>query len=119
MPDVAADADPHTGLAIYVGGWELGGGTSASAPLWAAIMAIANQMAGHSLGFINAALYKLAASRTYTQDFHDITMGNNTSVVDGKFVPGYSASQGWDPITGLGSPNVEKLLPDLIVAIRV
>ena len=119
VPDVAADADPHTGLAIYIGGWQLGGGTSASAPLWAAIMAIANQMAGHSLGFINAALYKLAASRTYTQDFHDITMGNNTTVVDGKFVPGYSASQGWDPITGLGSPNVEKLLPDLIVAIRV
>lgn len=119
VPDVAADADPHTGLAIYVGGWELGGGTSASAPLWAAIMAIANQMAGHSLGFINAALYKLVASSAYTQDFHDITVGNNTTVVDGKFVPGYSASQGWDPITGLGSPNAEKLLPDLIVALRV
>ncbi len=119
VPDVAADADPHTGLAIYVGGWELGGGTSASAPLWAAITAIANQMAGHSLGFINSALYKLAASSTSAQDFHNITVGNNTTVVDGKFVPGYSAAKGWDPITGLGSPNAEKLLPDLIVALRV
>jgi hypothetical protein len=82
-------------------------------------MAIANQMAGHSLGFINAALYKLSASSAYTQDFHDITVGNNTAIVDGKFVPGYSATKGWDRITGLGSPNAEKLLPDLIVAIRV
>ena len=63
--------------------------------------------------------YKLVAPSTSTQDFHDITVGNNTAVVDGKFVPGYSAAKGWDPITGLGSPNAEKLLPDLIVAIRV
>ena len=64
VPDIAGDADPSTGLAIYSsdGGWTLGGGTSASAPLWAAFMAIANQMAGHPLGFINPALYKLAVS---------------------------------------------------------
>ena len=50
VPDVATDADPETGLAIYsAGDWELGGGTSATAPFWAAIAAIANQMAGHSL----------------------------------------------------------------------
>src|SRR5215469_691806 len=72
VPDVAGDADPRTGLAIYTGGWELGGGTSASAPLWAAFMAIADQMAGHSLGFINPALYKLATSSSYTRDFNDI-----------------------------------------------
>src|SRR5260370_15713192 len=79
VPDVAGDADPRTGLAIYTGGWELGGGTSASAPLWAAFMAIADQMAGHPLGFINPALYKLAASSSYAQDFHDITVPINTT----------------------------------------
>jgi subtilase family serine protease len=118
VPDVSGDADPATGLAIYAGGWQLGGGTSASAPLWAAIAAIANQMAGHPLGFLNPALYKLAASSSYAQDFHDVTQGDNTQNVDGTQVPGYSAAQGWDPVTGLGSPNAEKLIPDLIAALK-
>lgn len=117
-PDVSGDADPSTGLAIYLGGWQLGGGTSASAPLWAAIAAIADQMAGHALGFLNPALYKLAASSSYTQDFHDITQGNNTQDVGDTSVPGYAAVQGWDPVTGLGSPNAEKLIPDLIAAMK-
>lgn len=115
VPDVAGNADPRTGLAFYAAGqWDQAGGTSASAPLWSAFMAIANQMAGHPLGFINAALYKIAASSAYTQDFHDITAGNNTTDVNGAMVPGYTAVQGWDAITGLGSPNGEKLIPDLI-----
>jgi len=120
VPDVAGDADPATGLAIYssLGGWTLGGGTSASAPLWAAFMAIADQMAGHPLGFINPALYKLAGSSVYTQDFHDITVGNNSVYRDGVQVQGYSAVPGWDPITGLGTPILDKLLPDLIAAMH-
>ena len=118
VPDVSGNADPVSGLAIYLGGWQRGGGTSASAPLWAAITAIANQMAGHSLGFLNPALYKLAASNTYSQDFHDITQGNNAQTVGNINVPGYSAAQGWDPVTGLGSPNAEKLIPDLIAAMK-
>ncbi len=118
VPDVAGDADPRTGLAIYTSGWELGGGTSASAPLWAAFMAIADQMAGHPLGFINPALYKLATSSSYAQDFHDITVGNNTVDVNGTPVQGYPAVQGWDPITGLGTPDAEKLLPGLVAAIN-
>jgi subtilase family serine protease len=118
VPDVSGDADPSTGLAIYASGWQLGGGTSASAPLWAAIAAIANQMAGHALGFLNPGLYKLAVSNTYMQDFHDITQGNNTQDVGGTIVPGYTAAPGWDPVTGLGSPNAEKLIPDLIAAMK-
>jgi subtilase family serine protease len=116
VPDVAGDADPATGLAFYIsdGGWNLAGGTSASAPLWAAFMAIADQMAGHPLGFINPALYKLAASSSYAQDFHDITVGNN-SVHN---VKGYSAVPGWDPVTGLGTPILDKLLPDLIATMH-
>lgn len=115
VPDVAAAADPFTGLAIYMNGdWTLAGGTSASAPLWAGIMAIADQMAGHPLGFINPGLYKLAASSTYKQDFRDITLGNNTN--NSANVQGYPAVPGWDPVTGLGVPNAEKLIPDLIAA---
>jgi subtilase family serine protease len=117
VPDVAADADPKTALAVYSQGWQLIGGTSAAAPLWAAIAAIANQVAGHPLGFLNAALYKLASSSSYTRDFHDITQGNNSVRVDGTIVPGYNAGPGWDPVTGLGSPDAENLIPDLIAAI--
>ncbi|GAC1615875.1 MAG: hypothetical protein NVS4B9_05280 [Ktedonobacteraceae bacterium] len=113
IPDVAALADPFTGLAIYEHGfWTLGGGTSASAPVWAAIAAIGNQMAGRPLGFINPALYKLAASASYQHDFRNITSGNNSN---GK-VKGYTAGPGWSPVTGLGTPNAERLLPDLIAA---
>jgi subtilase family serine protease len=117
IPDVSAVADPYTGMAFYLDGeWSLAGGTSASAPLWAGIMAIANQQAGRSLGFINPALYKLANSSTYDQDFRDITIGNNDNKLSK--VTGYSATKGWDASTGLGSPNVEKLIPDLIAAMK-
>ena len=119
VPDVSADADPLTGMAFYENGqWNLAGGTSASAPLWAGIMAIANQTAGHPLGFINPGLYKLAQSSTYTQDFHDITIGNNSVREKGVQVQSYTAAPGWDPVTGLGSPNAEKLIPDLIAAMK-
>ncbi|HEV2580578.1 MAG TPA: peptidase S53, partial [Ktedonobacteraceae bacterium] len=118
VPDVAADADPNTGLAIYVNGWTMAGGTSASAPFWAAITAIANQVAGQPLGFLNVGLYKLGASSTYARDFRDITSGNNTRVVNGIIVPGHNAVAGWDPVTGLGSPDAENLIPDLIAALQ-
>lgn len=117
VPDVSADADPNTGLPIYLNGqWSSAGGTSASTPVWAAIEAIANQMAGHPLGFINASLYKLATSSSYQQDFHDITEGNNSYQPTN--TQGYSAAIGWDPVTGLGTPNAEKLIPDLIAALK-
>jgi len=106
-------------MAFYQDGtWTQIGGTSASAPLWAGLIAIANQMAGHPLGFINPGLYKLAQSSNYTQDFHDITQGNNSVSYKGVTVPGYSAVPGWDPATGLGTPNAEKLLSDLITAMK-
>jgi subtilase family serine protease len=117
VPDVSAAADPFTGLGIYLSGqWTLAGGTSASAPVWAGIAAIADQMAGHPLGFLNPGLYKLAASSTYHQDFHDIVKGDNTN--GSAKVQGYPAVPGWDPVTGLGTPNAEKLIPDLIAAMK-
>jgi subtilase family serine protease len=115
VPDVAAAADPGTALAYYVSDhWQMIGGTSASTPLWAGIIAVANQMAGHPLGFINPGLYKVAMSNKYNQDFHDITVGDNSS----NGVQGAPAVTGWDASSGLGSPNVANLLPDLIAALK-
>lgn len=117
VPDVAGAANPHTGLVIYQGGqWQMVGGTSAAAPLWAAIVALANQMAGHPLGFINPALYKLGTSNTYTRDFRDITVGNNTNTDTN--VQGYPAVTGWDPVTGWGAPLADNLVPDLVAAMK-
>src|SRR5262249_52465756 len=118
VPDIASDANPDSGLIFYDQGQEeLAGGTSAAAPLWAALIAIADQMAGHPLGYINPALYKLAASDAYVRDFRDITYGNNAVSDQGVHIPGYTAVSGWDAVTGLGSPIGEKLLPDLIAAV--
>ncbi len=115
VPDVAAAADPYTGLAIYYGGqWTLAGGTSAASPLWAGIMAVADQVAGRPLGYINPTLYKIAASSHYTSAFRDITSGNNSFSNNGVDVQGYQATTGWDPTTGLGSPNAANLIPLLI-----
>jgi kumamolisin len=95
VPDVAGDAAPESGYNILVDGeQEVVGGTSAVAPLWAALIAMINQMKGAPVGFVNAALYADA------QDFHDITQGNNGS---------YSAAPGWDACTGLGSPDGQEI----------
>lgn len=113
IPDVSAAADPFTGMAFYLNGtWSQAGGTSASSPVWSAIMAIANQAAGHPLGFINPALYKIASSDAYNQAFHDITSGNNDNLA--ARVTGYQAVTGWDAVTGLGTPNAQYLVPALI-----
>lgn len=117
VPDVSGSADPGAGLPIYFDGqWTIIGGTSASAPLWAGITALGNQMAGKPLGFLNPALYQIAAGSTYADNFRDITVGDNTNHAAN--VKGYPAVKGWDPVTGLGSPNAEKLLPALIAATK-
>lgn len=119
LPDIAADADPATGMAFYVAGqWQQVGGTSASTPLWAGIIAVANQMAGHPLGFINPGIYKVATSASAPQDFRDITVGDNSFSAGNVQVTGFQAAAGWDPVTGWGAPNAQKLLPDLIAALK-
>jgi hypothetical protein len=71
-------------------------------------------MAGHDLGFINPALYSVASNAAkYAADFHDVTVGCNQ--IDPS-IHGYCASTGWDAVTGLGTPDAAKLLPDLIAA---
>ena len=52
-------------------------GTSASAPLWGGLIALADQYAHHDLGFVNPAIYRIARSPSYHQAFHDVTTGSN------------------------------------------
>jgi len=116
VPDVAADANGHTGMAIVISSgsrYQLrnSGGTSASAPIWAGLMALADQDAGRHLGFVNPALYRIAASPAYHQAFHDITTGDNTVQFPPRTITGYRAAAGWDPVTGLGSPDAQVLIP--------
>jgi subtilase family serine protease len=132
IPDIAYQASSRTGVLVYLtesrtdnqsgtgcggatpcsSGWYVVGGTSSGSPQWAGLAAIADQMAGRDLGFINPALYKIANDpASYASDFYDVTTGCNQ--VDPS-VPGYCASPGWDAVTGLGTPNAERLLPDLI-----
>ena len=118
MPDVAADADPQSGFPVVTnnagGGYTISshGGTSASAPLWAGIIALADQYARRPLGFINPAIYRIARSPHYHQAFHDITAGtSNTARFPHGTITGYRAGPGWDPVTGWGSPNARVLVP--------
>jgi subtilase family serine protease len=117
VPDVAADANPHTGFPVVTsqaGGRRTisgHGGTSASAPTWAGIIALADQYAKRHVGFINPTIYDIARSSQYDQAFHDITVGDNTAEFPPTTITGYGAGPGWDPVTGWGSPNAEVLVP--------
>jgi subtilase family serine protease len=117
VPDVSADATGHTGMALVIsaGGGKIdtsdSGGTSASTPFWAGVIALADQYAHRNLGFVNPALYRIARSTRYHQAFHDVTRGNNTVKFPPKTFTGYHAGPGWDPVTGLGSPNAQVLIP--------
>jgi len=103
----------HCGAVLCSAGWYDIGGTSLSCPQWAALVAIADQKNGGGLGLINPALYKVANGPNYANDFFDVITGNNTADPS---VPGYPATTGWDPITGLGTPNAANLIPDLVAA---
>jgi kumamolisin len=100
VPDVAAVADPATGVVVMrIDGEHLEpiGGTSAAAPMWASLVARLNQGLKAQCGFLNPLLYGGA----FAAAFRDITVGNNGA---------YSAAPGWDACTGLGSPIGQKLL---------
>jgi kumamolisin len=101
VPDVAANADPNTGYNMLVDGQlEVAGGTNAAAPLWAGLIVLLNQKLNRRLGFVNPSLYAIDQSR----GFRDIAMGNNGA---------YTATYGWDCLTGLGSPMGGPLLQAL------
>ncbi|WP_104091616.1 protease pro-enzyme activation domain-containing protein [Arthrobacter sp. GMC3] len=105
VPDVAAVADPQTGYQVRVDGTDMViGGTSAVAPLWAALIARLAQHQGHGLGLIQPALYAGLTASATAPGFRDITKGNNGS---------YQATLGWDACTGLGVPVGTALLTGL------
>ena len=112
LPDVAYDGDPTGGFLVA---WSLGpfgpgfyifGGASAGTPQWAGIAALADQGRHHRLGLLNPMLYELAAERHAAPAFHDIVAGDNSF----GGVHGYAATRGWDPASGLGTPDVARLL---------
>jgi kumamolisin len=97
VPDVAGNADPQTGYRIYVDGQSaVVGGTSAVAPLWAALVCRLAQRAGKPLGLLQAKLYAGVAPGAAQPGLHDVTQGNNGA---------YQAAAGWDACTGLGTPD--------------
>ncbi|MDV3127380.1 S53 family peptidase [Mycobacterium sp. 21AC1] len=109
-PDVAAVADPFTGVKIVLDGQILvGGGTSQSAPLWAGMAAVMNQYlianGGRALGDLNPMLYRIAQGAPLPA-FRDVTLGGNAVA---------SAGPGYDMVTGLGTPDVENLAKNLLV----
>jgi subtilase family serine protease len=124
VPDVAMIADPETGVALYdsyqQSGWVVVGGTSAGAPMWSGLIALADQgRAWVGRGTLDGpgqtlpALYSpysatdvptTAAYENYTTYYHDITEGSN----------GYPATVGYDLVTGLGSPHANQLVPLLV-----
>jgi subtilase family serine protease len=117
VPDVAGDGSASTGLAFVFaapgGAYALSpeGGTSAAAPFWAGLIALADQEAGHSLGLVNPAVYRIARGPLSHDAFHDVTTGDNTVVVNGAAITGYQAGPGWDPVTGWGTPDAQVLIP--------
>jgi kumamolisin len=108
-PDVSAVADPFTGVKIVFNHRPLvGGGTSQSAPIWAGLTALMNQYllanGGHALGDLNPLLYRVAAGAARPA-YHDVVLGANA--VD-------TAAPGFDLVTGLGTPDIDNLVHDLL-----
>jgi kumamolisin len=103
VPDVTGDGDPASGYNIFVDGQPIQeGGTSAVAPLWAALIATINQKLQGRVGFVNPQLYALPAG---SGAFHDISVGNNRVSFQQFNNVGYDAGPGWDAASGLGSPD--------------
>jgi subtilase family serine protease len=111
IPDISLSADPNGGAILYQSfsapaGFTIVGGTSQATPMMAGLVAIAAQIAGHSVGQINPTLYGLGAGGP---GITDITSGNNSF----NGVVGYKAVSGYDLASGLGSPSAADLVPRL------
>lgn len=108
VPDVSWDADPQTGVIVSISNgpgagftYYVIGGTSVGSPSWAGSMALMDQKSGGKLGLVTPILYSILNNPTeYAKAFHDVTVGNNDPT---------SANVGWDPLTGIGSPNLGEL----------
>jgi kumamolisin len=110
VPDVASDANPSTGFSVFSGGsWTEFGGTSCAAPLWSGFSALYDQRAASAgkarLGFANPALYPILGGSSYATTFHDVKSGSNQD---------FSATTGYDEVTGIGSPIADALTSTLL-----
>ena len=128
VPDVSLNAAFDGGVYVWFSkdapgdplfgrsGLGIASGTSASAPQWAGIFALADQAraaAGKGpLGFANESLYKIARQNNTAGAFHDITVGSNAFMSS----VGFAAAPGYDAASGLGTPDVGKLIPALVAA---
>jgi subtilase family serine protease len=119
VPDVSYNAAYNGGvLIVFRTKHGVLGGTSAGAPQWAAIVALANEVRGKRgsspLGLATPQLWQLARDKSsYRKDFHDIVAGSNAMYGPGSGLPGFDARPGYDFATGLGTPDVTRLLKDL------
>jgi subtilase family serine protease len=117
IPDISMSASCSVAVNVFEtftggnGGWTASCGTSESAPMFAAIIALADQAAGHSLGLVNPALYALAAKNA--PGIVAVASGNNTVSFPGGTVHGYSVRHGYNLVTGLGTVNGQYLVPEL------
>ena len=113
VPDVSADADPVTGYVTYWdGSWQGGqAGTSAAAPLWAAVAALidsspycADYGSSDTTGAMSTTLYAIADSDYYSRALTDVTRGSNSYAPSSYSGPLYHTTNGYDMATGLGTP---------------
>ncbi len=117
IPDISMSASCSVAVNVFEtysggqGGWTASCGTSESAPMFAAIIALADQQAGRSLGLINPALYALAAK--HAAGIVPVASGNNTVSFSSVTVHGYSVKKGYNLATGLGSVNGKLFVPEL------
>jgi subtilase family serine protease len=121
VPDISLDASCQSSVAIYASfpgsgpPWTSICGTSVATPMFAALVALADQVAGHPLGLINPALYAMEAA--HDRGIVDITSGSNTaSFVQGGrevTVPGFRAVRGYDLVSGVGTVNAAYFVPEL------
>ncbi len=119
-PDVAYNGSNLSPVPVMFNGqWGGVSGTSAGAPQWAGILALADDAAGKRLGDIHAALYAIGHSSRYHADFHDITLGSITDppALAGTVTP-FKATSGWDLTTGFGTPRAANLVTDLVKRAR-
>ncbi|EQD80013.1 kumamolisin, partial [mine drainage metagenome] len=98
VPDVSMDANTQTGVVVYDQNVNYTvGGTSIGTPIWAGIVAILDQVEGKNLGFINPLLYQISRTNYYGKALQSVYPGTNGY---------YTTSNGWNPVTGLGTPNM-------------
>jgi len=123
IPDISMSAACSGPVDIYLSfpgipaGWTAVCGTSEASPLFAGVVAMADQVAGHSLGLINPALYALSAA--HAPGLVDVTKGNNTvSFLQPLLVivQGYHAGPGYDLASGVGTVNATLFVPELAQA---